>query len=392
MPKKYIVAHNRDRDFYQVAAALAEVGQLERLVTDYYRPDREIIPTPLRHRHSDFIPAALTKTVWPAVALQSLRRQIDRTGLDTIHHTNRIIGAAARSVARKSPGVDLLLYSTYAMEAFNDPKLSDREKTLFLFHPHPGLIEEILRPNIEEYGIGHRGLEEETAVAHRIAVLDAELAAADRVLCASLLTARSAIRVGVASDRVHIVPYGIARPKPQSIKLEQANGEMKFLFVGQAIHRKGVHHLLAAWRLAKLGNATLSMVCSRAQDGLLDDLPDNVTVKAGLSSQELWNEYTSADVFVLPSLVEGFGLVLLEALSAGCFTIFTENTGLANLGVPQNIGMESKAGDTKALASALEAAAHFYESNAIDREAIIQYSENFSASNFRDGIRSALQA
>ncbi|MCF7702179.1 hypothetical protein [Loktanella sp. M215] len=36
MPRTYIVAHNRDRDFYQLAASVAEVDALACLVTDYY--------------------------------------------------------------------------------------------------------------------------------------------------------------------------------------------------------------------------------------------------------------------------------------------------------------------------------------------------------------------
>ncbi|WP_237066514.1 glycosyltransferase family 4 protein [Loktanella sp. M215] len=324
------------------------------------------------------------------MALQALRGPLDQMGIDTIHAVNRRIGRAARTEARHRPGADLLLYSTYAREAFEGPQLADREKTLFTFHPHPTLIGEILAPDVADWGIGQSGLQEETGVAHRVAVLDAELAAADRVLCASALTRRSVVRAGVPEDRVHVTPYGTARPMPPYREMRPVTGPMRFLFVGQAIHRKGVHHLLTAWRSHRPEDAVLTMVCSRAQDGLLDDLPPGVEVKSGLSSAQLWEEYCKAHCFVLPSLVEGFGLVIVEALSAGCYTIFSENTGFADIGLSEDIGMQCRAGNTASLAQALDRAAEMFAKGAIDHNAIRASSARFSAARSREAVRACL--
>ena len=50
-----------------------------------------------------------------------------------------------------------------------------------------------------------------------------------------------------------------------------------------------------------------------------------------MSQPELEQLYQQADVFVLPSLVEGFGYVYLEALARGCFCLGTWNTGLPDV-------------------------------------------------------------
>ncbi|MCD1620941.1 glycosyltransferase family 4 protein [Salipiger manganoxidans] len=392
MRGKYIVAHNRDRDFYQLASAIAEVNALECLVTDYYVGSQPFSLSRLAHRSSHMISPERVRALPSTVALQALRGPIDKLGFDTIHAVNRRIGREVRAQARRCPGVDLLLYSTYAREAFEDPALAEREKNLFMFHPHPTLINEILAPDVSEWGIGVSGLKEETSIAHRIAVLDAELSQADRVLCASALTKRSVVRAGVPEERVHITPYGIARPTPVYQDTRSIDGPLKFLFVGQAIHRKGVHHLLAAWRRERPGDAELTMICSRSQDGLLDDLPPGVTVKSGLSSIELWTEYCRAHCFVLPSLVEGFGLVLLEALSAGCYTIFSDNTGFADLGIPESVGLQFRSGDTEALGSTLTKVGELFSGGSVDHANIQEMSALFSASGFRERVRKCLAA
>ncbi|WP_170433141.1 glycosyltransferase family 4 protein [Ruegeria arenilitoris] len=390
MPGKYIVAHNRDRDFYQLAAAVAEADLLECLVTDYYVGAQRFSVPRLKHRRSPLISADKTRSIPSTVALQALRGPLDRIGIDTIHNVNRRIGRKVRDVARRSPNADLLLYSSYAREAFVDPDLEDRKKHLFVFHPHPTLIGEILAPDVSHWRIGQSGLKEETGLTHRVDVLNDELSHADKVLCASALTKRSVVRAGFDADRVHVVPYGIARPMPAYQEVRTKADPLRFLFVGQAIHRKGVHHLLAAWQRHRPANAELVMVCSRSQDGLLENLPDGVRVKSGLSNEELWKEYCRAHCFVLPSLVEGFGLVLLEAMSAGCYTIFSENTGFADLGLPENTGLQCKAGDTTSLGEAIERAAGMFADGKIHHDEIRQTSELFSGASFRERVRECL--
>ena len=60
----YVVAFNRDRDFYQLPLALHERGLLTRLITDYYRPDaawlsRLPLLSRLAHRYAEGLPSRL---------------------------------------------------------------------------------------------------------------------------------------------------------------------------------------------------------------------------------------------------------------------------------------------------------------------------------------------
>jgi glycosyltransferase involved in cell wall biosynthesis len=65
------------------------------------------------------------------------------------------------------------------------------------------------------------------------------------------------------------------------------------------------------------------------------ELP-GVKYHPGVERQLLSALYRESAVFVMPSLVEGFGLVYLEALAAGLHCIGTPNTGLPDLRLPDN--------------------------------------------------------
>src|SRR6185436_196728 len=60
---------------------------------------------------------------------------------------------------------------------------------------------------------------------------------------------------------------------------------------------------------------------------LLSSLPGTVVIKPTVSRDELFNIYSQASLLVLPSLCEGFALVILEAMAHGLPVITTPNSG-----------------------------------------------------------------
>jgi glycosyltransferase involved in cell wall biosynthesis len=120
---------------------------------------------------------------------------------------------------------------------------------------------------------------------------------------------------------------------PQRLDNSPGSGPLRFLFVGTLEPRKNLARLLEAWRAIpdhqrvgaelRLVGATGWMV----RDMLIDAkaLP-GVEFLGPLSDHELAYEYEQADVFVYPSLYEGFGLPVVEAMSIG-IPVMTSNTG-----------------------------------------------------------------
>ena len=133
------------------------------------------------------------------------------------------------------------------------------------------------------------------------------------------MTRRSLLEVGAQEQICRVVPYGIdVIDLPED---ESPTEAFNAVFVGSGGRRKGLHHLLHAWQRATLPpSSRLTLVC-RVIDheiGRLAAATPGVEVLKGVSSEELNALYARSSLFVMPSLMEGFGQVYLEALAQGC--------------------------------------------------------------------------
>jgi glycosyltransferase involved in cell wall biosynthesis len=392
----FIVNFAGNRDHYQVPLALAEGHALARLCTDFYF-DRSAQSTVYRNvwshlsrRSVDGLSAGQTRGNLAAIAIQSLRRAGFPSPL-VDQATATLIARDARDEAIRS-NADLFLYSATAHVAFKDRRLRDRRKILFCFHPHHAWNAEILRADLDRFpSLREHYLSEPDVSQSRFnRLLDEEIMLADDIVCASSFTARSVL-ARHATAKVCIVPYGaFDMTTPEAIAPAKAHAKpTKFLFVGQGVQRKGLHHLALAWRKAGLANARLDLVCTGLADPIRAMLPDNIALHDRLPAGDLARLYREAHVFVMPSLVEGFGLVYLEALSFGCHCIYTPNTGVPDLKPDANAGTEVAVGDLEGLAQALINCHRRVQSDEFDWASIVRFARQWPWMRFRQGIREA---
>ena len=164
------------------------------------------------------------------------------------------------------------------------------------------------------------------------------LARYDRVIVFSQLQADVLIRLGVPETRLVVIPNGVdterwapASPSTSCLTLkrvrEHLGGQRVFLYMGRLATEKNVEALLRAWRLTSPAGCRLVIV----GDGPLRSALMNQFVDENV----LWWGYEPdletrvallqcADVFVLPSLVEGLSLALLEAMASGTACVATD--------------------------------------------------------------------
>lgn len=155
---------------------------------------------------------------------------------------------------------------------------------------------------------------------------DAELASADTIIVASSFTRSTLALAPQPLPPIHVIPYGA--PPPQAEPAPVASGaKLRVLFVGALGQRKGLSYLLAAMRpLAGVAELTLLGRKTASACRPLDEATQAHRWIPSLSHQAVLDEMARHDVLVFPSLFEGFGLVILEAMSRGLPVITTAHT------------------------------------------------------------------
>lgn len=155
---------------------------------------------------------------------------------------------------------------------------------------------------------------------------DEELALADVIVTASTFSKDSLSLLPQMSAGVHVLPYGapeVVRP-PRPVN---AAGKLRALYVGPLGQAKGLGYLLEA--VARTGHwVDLTLIGKRLSP--LIPAPSVLSRHRWIPSlphDELLAEMACHDVLVFPSLHEGFGLVILEAMSRGLPVITTPHTG-----------------------------------------------------------------
>jgi alpha-maltose-1-phosphate synthase len=158
----------------------------------------------------------------------------------------------------------------------------------------------------------------------KLARKDEELKLANRVVVASSFTKETLRAANLAVD-VQVVPYGA--PPSISSNVEAPSGPLRVLFVGSLGQRKGLSYLLRAIEL--LGaKVSLTLLGRKAAEGCapLEEAVRKHRWIPSLPHPELLRVMQQHDVLVLPSLFEGFGLVILEAMAQRLPVIATPHT------------------------------------------------------------------
>jgi glycosyltransferase involved in cell wall biosynthesis len=185
------------------------------------------------------------------------------------------------------------------------------------------------------------------------------------MIAASESTREEFIRhYSIPPERIALVPLGIDvehyRPRDGSAlrKSLGLEGKRVILYVGFSTPRKGVEYIAQA--LAELGPDCFLLLVGRWEPGyrakFYRSLPAGVgdrIVEAGyVSDESLPLYYSMADVFVFPSLLEGFGLPVVEAMACGTPVVAASSSSLPE--VVGDAGLLVPAMDAQALADALQ--------------------------------------
>lgn len=174
--------------------------------------------------------------------------------------------------------------------------------------------------------------------------LDVVRREADLVVVPSAATARDCADAGIDGDRLVVVPHGVRRvdPSPSAVAAVRARigGDRPYvLWCGTLEPRKNVSTLLDAFELvaredpdvvlALVGPAGWGDVAAAVDSRLRSGLADRVRVIGRVDDEELHAAYAGARALCYPSLWEGFGMPVLEAMAHGVPVVTSAGTSMA---------------------------------------------------------------
>jgi glycosyltransferase involved in cell wall biosynthesis len=337
MRESAVLCHAGHRDLYQAAWALREADLLEALVTDLYFDPAGL---PLLRR---------VAAAWPKLGVYSCRglarSDVRAPWSATLRalalkrwpsHPRQMahareIGRAARRLA-EGTGATLFAYSYYAASAFEPGGGLPANRILFQVHPHPASVRRLLREELElvpEAAVSLKWEQEIGSTEEHFESLCSEPLLANAWIAASSFTAQTLAEHGIPRSQIHVVPYGV---DPVNFPARQApppRGQpLRLVWVGNLVQRKGLTYLLEAVSRFPVRDVEL-VICTHdpVDAGLIKRRNlANVRVLIGLPRPALVEQLHHADLFAFPSLIEGFGAVILEAMSCGLPVLTTPNT------------------------------------------------------------------
>ncbi len=180
----------------------------------------------------------------------------------------------------------------------------------------------ILKEEYEKFG-----LKAEIAHPKTIEKVLQEFEEADYISIPSLFVKRTFLEKGFSEKKLIHVPYGVDLSRFRQIP--KKDNVFRVVFAGGMTLQKGVHYLLQAFAELNLPNSELTLL-----GGLADEIKPFFKKYQGrynyLGHVPQWDLYkycSQGSVFILPSIQDGFGMVIIQAMACGLPVICTTNTG-----------------------------------------------------------------
>jgi glycosyltransferase involved in cell wall biosynthesis len=343
---KWICCQLGAREHYAIPRALFRLGMLDCLVTDAWIPPSSLLAKISAgslgdrfHNHlSDARVMAFNSSV---ILFEMLARARRLAEWETIIARNqwfqrKVVGALNSQFSILDYQPILLSYSYTALEPFRYAKSRGWKTLLVQIDPGP---------------------EEERIVAKEVARVPAlagawqpapaeywaswrhECELANRIIVNSEWSREGLIREGVPNEKLSIIPLAYETPDVGCQKSEvrgarsyparfTSDRPMRVLFLGQVNLRKGVARLLEAAQTLR-DEPVEFWIVGPVQIASAETAADNARVKCfgPVVRKETAEKYAVADVFILPTLSDGFAITQLEAQSYGLPVISSKCCG-----------------------------------------------------------------
>ena len=330
MSKGVVLSHpTGNANVREAALALAEAGLLEEFHTSlaFFA---SFWPRSLKRRA---YPLELRRYTRGHPFRESFRLGATRLGLGSLVRyetgwasVDAVYRSLDRQVARAAQSRPVYCYEDGALETFRSAERTGAAKIYDLPIGYWGAARRLLLEEAErrpEWAATMPGLRDSE---EKLARKDEELRLASGIVVASTFTKTTLAECPFPIAPVSVIPYGCDQPAQEGPSRDH-RGPLRLLYVGSLSQRKGISDLFEAVQL--LGNTVDLTLVGRKIGGACSALDQALSAHRWIPSlprKKILDEMRRHDVLVFPSLFEGFGLVVTEALSQGLPVITTCHT------------------------------------------------------------------
>lgn len=160
--------------------------------------------------------------------------------------------------------------------------------------------------------------------------LNKEVGLADKIVAASEFTRQSLLQEGIDKEKIVKISLGVEISqvgyKKKAFK-DYSSRPLKVLFSGAVTQRKGFSYIIEAFKNLNPKDIQLHIIGAiTGEDNPILEEMDWVHYHGAVSQSEMFALYHNFDILLLPSLFEGFGLVIVEAMAAGLPVIASDHS------------------------------------------------------------------
>lgn len=243
-----------------------------------------------------------------------------------------------------------------ALEALRECRRLGLQSCLMFTSPHHTFWQKWARIGDPGFRLGaHLGSEGEKLMRRCYERVDEEIQLADVIRTNSVLVGESLIEAGVSPQKIANVPLGADISRMEPLLPWLPKDKLRFIVSGQVSQRKGTLLLLQAWKELNPTGSELHFYggihLSREQ---LSGVAESVVFHGNVGVEQLRKAYRQSQVMLFPTLCDGFGMVVPEAMVEGCAVLTTRNAGAADWIVEGKNGWVVEAGSVGALKEGLE--------------------------------------